>query len=166
MQREFKFDAGWPIQVVSVRCHSLHLRFRSKGDDRAMKEFSLSRRRFAIGAAATTAAMALPGKAVSAVPVEEQAAAPSSKTNASPTLEQQAQEAFAKLSAPAKAEVEMKFQNVVRKYGDKLSDVQKTDVRRVLAETQEGLESLRAFVLANGDQPAAVFHIYRGEAKR
>ena len=36
----------------------------------------------------------------------------------------------------------------------------------LLAETQEGLESLRAFALDNADQPAAVFHIYRGEGKK
>jgi cob(I)alamin adenosyltransferase len=133
-----------------------------------MTEFSLTRRRFAVGAAAATAAMALPGGVVSATPTEEQATtAPDSKVTAMPaTLDQQAQEAFAKLSASAKAEVEMKFQNVLRKYGDKLSAEQKSDVRKALAEGQEGLEAMRAFVLANGDQPAAVFHIYRGEGKK
>jgi hypothetical protein len=132
-----------------------------------MTEFSFSRRRFAIGAAAATAAMALPGGVASAMPTEEQASAAPAQPSAVPaTLEQQAQEAFAKLSASAKAEVEMKFENVLRKYGDKLSAAQKSDVRKALAESQEGLEAMRAFVLANGDQPAAVFHIYRGEEKR
>lgn len=131
-----------------------------------MTEFSLSRRRFALGAAAATAAMTFPGQLVSAMPAEEQAATPTSPQSGAPTLEQQAQEALAKLSASAKAEVEMKFQNVVRKYGDRLTAEQKTDVRKALAETQEGLEALRAFALANGDQPAAVFHIYRGERKK
>ena len=131
-----------------------------------MTEFSLSRRRFALGAAAATAAMTFPAQLVSAMPAEEQAAPPASPQSGAPTLEQQAQEALAKLSASAKAEVEMKFQNVVRKYGDRLTAEQKTDVRKALAETQEGLEALRAFALANGDQPAAVFHIYRGEGKK
>ena len=131
-----------------------------------MTEFSLSRRRFALGAAAATAAMALPAQVVSAMPAEEQAATAPPPQSGTPTLEQQAQEALAKLSASAKAEVEVKFQNVLRKYGDKLSAEQKTDVRKALAENQEGLEALRAFVLANGDQPAAVFHIYRGEGKK
>lgn len=130
-----------------------------------MKEFSLSRRRFALGAAAAAAAIALPAQAVRTTPAEEQAATPPPQAG-TPTLEQQAQEALAKLSAPAKAEVEIKFQNVLRKYGDKLSAEQKTDVHRALAETQEGLEALRAFALANGDQPAAVFHIYRGEGTK
>ncbi len=134
-----------------------------------MAEFSLSRRRFALGAAAATAVMALPAAAVAAVPVEEQASSTNAPPQASPTpttLEQQAQEAFSKLAPSAQAEVEMKFRDVLRKYGDKLSTEQKTDVRKALAETQEGLEAMRAFVLANDDQPAAVFHIYRGEGKK
>jgi hypothetical protein len=131
-----------------------------------MTEFSLSRRRFAIGAAAATAAMALPARAVSPNSADEQAAAAAPQAGSPPTLEQQAQEAFAKLSVSAKAEVEMKFQNVVRKYGDKLSAEQKSDIRKALAESQEGLEAMRAFALANADQPAAVFHIYRGEGKK
>lgn len=131
-----------------------------------MTEFSLSRRRFALGAAAATAAMTFPAQLVSATPAEGQAASPTSPQSGAPTLEQQAQEALAKLSASAKAEVEMKFQNVLRKYGDRLTAEQKTDVRKALAEAQEGLEALRAFALANGDQPAAVFHIYRGEGKK
>jgi hypothetical protein len=131
-----------------------------------MTEFSLSRRRFAIGAAAATAAIALPPGVASATPIEGQASAAPAQAGAVPaTPAQQAQEAFAKLSVSAKAEVEMKFQNVLRKYGDKLSADQKSDVRKALAESQEGLEAMRAFVLANADQPAAVFHIYRGEGK-
>jgi hypothetical protein len=132
-----------------------------------MAEFSISRRRFAFGAAAATAAMALPGQAVSTGSAEEQSSNPNPPPQSTPvTLEQQAQEAFSKLSASAQAEVEMKFRDVLRKYGDKLSAEQKTDVRKALAETQEGLEAMRAFALANGDQPAAVFHIYRGEGKK
>lgn len=133
-----------------------------------MAEFSLSRRRFALGAAAATAAMALPGQSVPPT-TKDQATGANPPPHASPspaTLEQQAQEAFSKLSASAQAEVEIKFRNVLLKYGDKLSDEQKIDVRKALAEAQDGLEAIRAFALANGDQPAAVFHIYRGEEKK
>lgn len=135
-----------------------------------MAEFSLSRRRFTLSAAAATAAMALPGQAVLSVPLEKQASTtlpPPQQAGAMPaTLEQQEKAALAKLSPTAQAEVEMKFREVLRKYGDRLSDEQKTDVHKVLAEAQEGLEAIRAFVLANGDQPAAVFHVYRGEGKK
>jgi hypothetical protein len=34
-----------------------------------------------------------------------------------------------------------------------------------MAESQEGLEKMRAFKLENGDQPADVFRAYRSEEK-
>ena len=134
-----------------------------------MPEFSFSRRRFALGAAAATAALALPASAVSRQPIEEQAAGtnpPAPVAATPPTLLEQAQEAFGKLSAAAQAEVEEKYQSILRKYGDKLNAEQKVDVRKSLAETQGGLEALRAFDLKNGDQPAAVFRVYRGEGRK
>ena len=66
----------------------------------------------------------------------------------------------------ARAEVEMKVSEIFRKYGDKLSAEQKADVRKVMAEGQEGLEKMRAFVVQNSDQPATVFKTYRNEGKK
>ena len=71
-----------------------------------------------------------------------------------------------KLSPSGKAEVEMKFASIIRKYGARLNDEQKTDIRRQLAEGQDGLEKMRAFVLDNSDQPATVFQLYRNEGKK
>ncbi len=123
-----------------------------------MHEFSLGRRRFTFGAAAAaTTALILPVEAITQTP------SPSS----SPTpLEQQAQAAMAKLSPQAQAEVKMKVSDIFRRYGDKLSPEQKADIRKVMAETQDGLEKMRAFSLDNGDQPATVFRAYRGEENR
>lgn len=124
-----------------------------------MPKFSLGRRRFAFGAAAVaTTALIRPGQVVS----QTAAASPKPQTS-SPAdwLDQQAKTAMAKLSPQARAEVEMKFAEVIRKYGDRLDHEQKVDVRRVLAETQDGLEKMRNFALENGDQPAAVFQAYR-----
>ncbi|MGB9119743.1 MAG: hypothetical protein WCE73_03905, partial [Candidatus Angelobacter sp.] len=73
--------------------------------------------------------------------------------------------AMAKLSASAQAEVEMKVASIFRKYGERLSDEQKADIRRIMAESQEGLEKMRAFKLENSDQPADAFRAYRTEAK-
>jgi hypothetical protein len=127
-----------------------------------MHEFSLNRRWFAFGvAAAATASLVLPAEAIC------QAAAQGGPAAAPPTsLEQQAQAAMAKLSPQAQAEVEMKVSAILRKYGDKLAAEQKTDIRKVMAETQEGLEKMRAFSLDNGDQPAAVFRAYRAEGSK
>ena len=72
---------------------------------------------------------------------------------------------MAKLSASAQAEVEMKVASIFRKYGDRLSDEQKADIRRIMAESQEGLEKMRAFKLENGDQPADAFRAFRSEEK-
>ncbi|HEY6309111.1 MAG TPA: hypothetical protein VI488_21925 [Candidatus Angelobacter sp.] len=124
-----------------------------------MHEFSLDRRRFALGAAAATTALILPVEAI-CQPPEQSVPAPATP------LEQQAHAAMAKLSPQAQAEIEMKVNDIFRKYGDKLSAEQKTDIRKVMAETQEGLEKMRTFALDNGDQPATVFHAYRAEGNR
>lgn len=138
-----------------------------------MREFSLGRRRFTLGAAvAATTALILPSEAISQSPDVSQSSASQPAAQSSPpappatTLEQQAQAAMAKLSLPAQAEVEMKVSEIFRKYGDKLSAEQKTDIRKVMAETQDGLEKMRVFSLENGDQPATVFHAYRGEGNK
>lgn len=63
-----------------------------------------------------------------------------------------------KLSEAAKKEVELKVQWVMDRYGARLSESQKADVRKALASTQEGLDSLRAFAIENWDEPATVLH--------
>jgi hypothetical protein len=124
-----------------------------------MSKFSLDRRRFSLGAAAAAAAaMIRPGEALAIANAEQQPAPPAS-------LSQQAQAALAKLSPAAQAEVEMKAASLFRKYGNRLNDEQKTDIRRILAETQDGLEKMRAFVLENSDQPATVFRPWRKEGR-
>lgn len=104
----------------------------------------ISRRRFALAAATTAAAVLLPDGmtlAQSATPAQSEA------------------EAMKKLSPGARAEVEMKVKEIFRKYGSRLSEEQKTDIRKVMAETQDGLEKMRSFVLANSDQPATVLQL-------
>ena len=130
-----------------------------------MPEFSIDRRRFAVGAAAAAAAALIrPAEAieVGSPPAPTQ---PLSPQAASGSMEEMTQEAMAKLSPTAQAEVEMKVSEIFRKYGDKLSAEQKADIRKVMAEGQAGLEKMRAFVLENGDQPATVFKLYRKEGK-
>jgi len=121
-----------------------------------MPKFSLDRRRFALGAAAAaTAVFVRPGDVFAQT---QQPAPPAS-------LQERAEKALAQLSSSAQAEVAMKANNLFRKYGSRLNDKQKTDIRRILAETQDGLEKMRAFALENGDQPATVFRPYRKEGR-
>src|SRR5215470_4527281 len=119
-----------------------------------MPKFLIGRRQFALGAAAAaTTAFIRPGEALA------QAASSIAE------LEKKTRDAMAKLSPQARAEVEAKVANIFRKYGDRLSDEQKADIRRIMAETQEGLEKMRAFALENADQPADAFRAYRSEVQ-
>src|SRR2546423_15211491 len=58
-----------------------------------------------------------------------------------------------KLSPEAQSEAEAKLQNVLRKYGSRLSEAEKTDVRPLLLLNQESLEQLRSYKLENFRQP-------------
>ena len=103
----------------------------------------------------------LAGLSHSGSPIEQQ-----TKPVAAPSLDQHAQSAMDKLSPAAKAEVDMKFSSILRKYGSRLNEDQKKDILRQLAEGQEGLEKMRAFALSNGDQPATIFQFTQNEGKK
>jgi len=57
------------------------------------------------------------------------------------------------------AEIDARVADVFRRYGDRLSAEQKTEVRRLAGELQKGLDKLRAYPLGNGDQPATVLRL-------
>jgi hypothetical protein len=64
-------------------------------------------------------------------------------------------------SAPAdQAEVESKIEAISQRYGDKLSEAQKADIRRLVKEGQKPLDAMRKFPLGNADQPANVLKLY------
>jgi hypothetical protein len=112
-----------------------------------MPKFLLGRRQFALSAAAAAAtALVRPGDLLA-----------QTATSTVPSLNEKARAAMAKLTASAQAEVEMKVASIFRKYGDRLSDEQKADIHRIMAESQKGLEEMRAFKLDNGDQPSDAF---------
>jgi len=50
--------------------------------------------------------------------------------------------------------MESRLQAVFVQYGSRLNDAQKTDLRRLAAEGQAGLDRLRAYPLDNSDGPA------------
>ena len=129
-----------------------------------MPKFLLGRRQFALGAAAVATTALIPKGNALPIDTLAQAAAANPPVEAQ-SLDQKTRAAMAKLSASAQAEVEMKVASIFRKYGDRLSDEQKADVHRIMAESQEGLEKMRAFKVENSDQPADAFRAYRTEAK-
>ena len=57
------------------------------------------------------------------------------------------------------AEIDARVADVFRRYGDRLSAEQKTEVRRLVGELQKGLDKLRAYPIGNGDQPATVLRL-------
>jgi hypothetical protein len=60
----------------------------------------------------------------------------------------------AKLSPQSQAEVENRHQAILAQYPDRFSDAQKADLKHVCLVTQQSLDRLRAFTVANADQPA------------
>lgn len=59
----------------------------------------------------------------------------------------------------SQAEIEAKFENIIRKYGDRLSQDQRKKARSILAYHQKLLDSVRAFPVQNGDSPAIVLKL-------
>lgn len=58
------------------------------------------------------------------------------------------------------AEIDAKVEAILRKYGERLSEAQKADIRRLVTEGQKPLARMRAFALDNADQPGNVMKIY------
>jgi hypothetical protein len=103
---------------------------------------AISRREFARRAAFVSAAASLaPSRLLSP------------ESMAAPLSAQQPANA-PKLSPESQAEVESRIQAIFAQYGNRLSDAQKTDIRRLATEAQPPLDRLRAFATDNADGPA------------
>jgi hypothetical protein len=68
--------------------------------------------------------------------------------------------------AAANPEVEARIQWILTKYGSRLSEEQRADIRRIIASGQSGIDDMRKFELANGVGPAEPFRVYRKAAKK
>lgn len=126
------------------------------------KARELTRREFAQHAAAAAAAIAaLPG----CLPLQgaelphgvldpaQGAAVPESP------LHQEPPGSRPKLSAEAVAEADARAAEILRRYGPKLDDEQKADIRRLAREAQVQIEAVRAFPLDNNQEPAAILRL-------
>ena len=58
-------------------------------------------------------------------------------------------------------EAESQVQALMSKYGTRLTEEQKADVRRLIGLAQKTSETMRAFPLSNSDEPATIFRAYR-----
>ena len=118
------------------------------------EESGLSRREFARGATVAAAAIAaIPAGVLGTAAL----ASPAGAVTAA--LPQQPGGETPKLSAQAMAEVEAKVAEIMRRYGDRLDEAQKADIRRLVREGQVPIEALRAFPLDNSDEPATILHL-------
>ena len=104
---------------------------------------TLTRRDFARAIAVTAATVAVPRKSAARIP-------------------DFAQDAATQALSPAG---EAQLQTILAKYGKRLSDEQKADVRRLVGQAQKASESLLAFKLENSDEPATIFRAYRADGR-
>ena len=82
------------------------------------------------------------------------------RDNISPTIAAGEQETGApKLTAEQSRDVEAKLANIIRKYGERLSDEQRKHLRRILAYNETMLAPIRAYALQNGDAPVTVLKV-------
>jgi hypothetical protein len=119
----------------------------TKGHEESQRG-AMSRRTFTRGAALAAA--------VAAVLPAELVAQTSSSSTSSPAAAPSEQSP--KLSAGSQAEAEARIQNILRKYGSRLSDAEKADLRKLVLSQQESMDKLRDFPLENWDEPALTLH--------
>jgi len=60
-------------------------------------------------------------------------------------------------------DVDAKLANIIRKYGERLSEEQRKHLRRILAYNETMLAPVRAFALQNGDPPVTVLKLSSGK---
>ena len=108
----------------------------------------VSRREFARRAAFGAASAAL-------VPLPN--LLPNTESPISPATAQeptQNPDAAPKLSVQSQAEADARHQAILQQYGERFSDAQKTDLKRLCLAIQPPLDRIRAYTIANGDLPA------------
>jgi hypothetical protein len=81
---------------------------------------------------------------------------------AAPALDGQEADGPAPLPAPDEAAVNAKHANVVRKYGDRLSEQQKVRAREIIVSHQRMLMRVRDLALENSDAPATGLRLVDG----
>lgn len=64
------------------------------------------------------------------------------------------------LSPAARAEIDAKVENAIRRWGDRINDEQKTRLRTIITRHVRMLETVRKFPVKNGDSPASVLKLY------
>ena len=125
------------------------------------KSARISRREFgldaAIGAAAAAALSLSPPSLLNA------RRDPDNISPAIPMGEQETPGAKPTLTPEQSRDVDAKLANIIRKYGERLSEEQRKHLRRILAYDETMLAPIRAFALQNGDPPVTVLKLSSGK---
>jgi hypothetical protein len=106
---------------------------------------SVSRREFGKRLAVVTGAAIVPSARVAGGAGESHAAGSALDQN-DPVLQ--------RLSAEGRLRFDLMWQNILRKHGDRLTDEQKSRMRKIVATNLAMLESVYAVAVKNGDAPA------------
>src|SRR3954464_15398668 len=64
------------------------------------------------------------------------------------------------------AEVEARINWVLTKYGARVNDEQRADVRRIITGGQPAIDAMRAYPLGNEAGPPVPFRVYSGKRRR
>jgi hypothetical protein len=120
------------------------------GTKKSPERYGLGRRTFGRSVVAAAAAAALPAQTTR-------------PTVPSPSPQPADQASAQGLSAGETAEIEERYAQAIRKYGDRLSDDQKQRIRRVLTQNERMLSRIREYSVENGDTPATVLKLAAAE---
>jgi hypothetical protein len=125
----------------------------------ATRSARISRREFGLDAAAAAA-----GALSLSVSPTSLRAARHDRDKISPTISAGEQEtAASKLTPEQSRDVEAKLANIIRKYGERLSEEQRKHLRKILAYNETMLVPIRTFTLQNGDAPVTVLKLSSGK---
>jgi hypothetical protein len=80
-----------------------------------------------------------------------------------PASDQETAAAKLALTPEQSRDVEAKLANIIRKYGERLSEEQRKHLRNILAYNETMLAPVRAFALQNGDPPVTVLKLCSGK---
>jgi hypothetical protein len=127
------------------------------------KSVRISRREFGLDAAVGAAAAAAAALAISPPSLSNARRVPPNISPAIPMGEQETAGAKPTLTPEQSRDVEAKLANIIRKYGERLSEEQRKHLRRILANNETMLAPVRAFALQNGDPPVTVLRPSSGK---
>jgi hypothetical protein len=117
---------------------------------------SLSRRTFATRTALATAAVVIPAHLGSGGPATPEAA------EAVRPITSQDESFLSALSPAGRVRFDTMWEAVIRKHGARLTDAQKTLMRRIIASDAKMLDAVYAVPLENGDASATTLRLATG----